>query len=287
LLRHASVLLVALLLVVVVTRQPAPAVASPLSAKTIDAVQIDAVVERPATTALEISTPAKTVVVHPGDSVESLSLEFKSDVPTVRWANGLPDGAEPAAGSTLLLPPGKGALVKVDPGETPTQFATRLGIDPAVLLDYNSLSSNQSLPAGSYLQVPLQAAPVGALISSYFEPAARFVPQVPEDHGQDTFPYGQCTWYVASKRDVTWGGNAWVWWYSAAGIRPEGHVPVAGAIVVFRGGWAGHVGYVEHVNPDGSFVITEMNYYGNGGGWGRVDWRTVAANDPLIMGFIY
>ena len=55
----------------------------------------------------------------------------------------------------------------------------------------------------------------------------------------------------------------------------------------FRSGWAGHVAYVEHVNPDGSFVVSEMNYYGNGGGWGRIDRRTIAGNDGSVMGFIY
>ena len=61
---------------------------------------------------------------------------------------------------------------------------------------------------------------------------------------------------------------------------------MAGAIVVFEGpGYSsdGHVGFVDSVNPDGSFVITEMNY----GGWGRIDQRTISANDPSIVGFIY
>ena len=32
----------------------------------------------------------------------------------------------------------------------------------------------------------------------------------------DDFPWGQCTWYVASLRDVTWGGDAWEWLAAAA-----------------------------------------------------------------------
>ena len=78
------------------------------------------------------------------------------------------------------------------------------------------------------------------------------------------------------------------WWWSAAHIRPEGHVAVRGAIVVFRIGWVGHVGYVESVSADGSFVISEMNYwYAGSGGWGRVDQRPVAADDQSVLGFIY
>ena len=64
-------------------------------------------------------------------------------------------------------------------------------------------------------------------------------------------------------------------------------MPVEGAIAVFHLGWAGHVAYVEHVNPNGSFVVSEMNFYGAGGGWGRVDRRTIAADDWTITGFIY
>ncbi|MBV8444873.1 MAG: CHAP domain-containing protein [Candidatus Dormibacteraeota bacterium] len=278
----------ALALLAIATRQAAPVSASPLSPRAIAAVQINAVVEQPALATVVVATPARIIVVHTGDTIESLARTNGADLAATRWANGLPIGAEPSAGSTLLLPPAKGALVAVRPGETPTQFATRIGIDPAVVLDYNALTSNAPLPAGSYLQVPLSAAPVGSLISSLFEASeTRFVPRVFEDHGSDGFPYGQCTYYVATRRNVTWGGNAWTWWFAAAGIRPEGHVPVEGAIAVFRGGWAGHVAYVEHVNPDGSFIVSEMNYYADGGGWGRVDHRLVSGDDAWLMGFIY
>jgi surface antigen len=160
-------------------------------------------------------------------------------------------------------------------------------MDPRTVLDYNSLSSDGPLLPGTYLQVPIDAAPAGALIASRFVVSDTGVPAVPADHGDNTFPWGQCTWYVASRRNVTWGGNAWEWFSAAAGIRPEGHVPVEGAIAVFSIGWIGHFAYVEHVNPDGSFVISEMNYYGGGGGWGRVDRRTISADDRSVTGFIY
>jgi surface antigen len=92
---------------------------------------------------------------------------------------------------------------------------------------------------------------------------------------------------VATQRAVNWSGNAINWWRAARGKRPEGKVPVQGAIVVFNIGWVGHVAYVEHVNLDGTFTISEMNYRADGGGWGRVDYRTINASDQSIMGFIY
>lgn len=280
-------LLIAAALGFLVTRPPADVRAGPVVSLGPGAVQIDAVIEQPATAPLAVTRPAKTIVVKAGDTVESLAKQYSSDAAAIRWANGIGSNSEPGAGATLLLPPSAGALVRVLPGETPTTFAARLGLDPSVVLNFNQLTSDAPLPGGSYLQVPLGAAPVGALIASRFVVAERGVPEVAPNRGADLFPFGQCTWYVASRRDVTWGGDAWTWWAAASGIRPEGHVPVAGAIVVFSGGWAGHVAYVEHVNNDGSFDISEMNYYGNGGGWGRVDQRAVQTSDPNIMGFIY
>ena len=105
------------------------------------------------------------------------------------------------------------------------------------------------------------------------------------------FGYGYCTWWVAHKRYIPWRGNAAQWWWTA---RPfgvtEGATPRAGAIMVMGVSGTspqGHVGYVESVNPDGSFVVSEMNWWGvPGGGWNRVDYRRVTSTRG-ILGFIY
>jgi surface antigen len=89
---------------------------------------------------------------------------------------------------------------------------------------------------------------------------------------------------VSTKRKVDWNGDAWMWFRNARGAgRPEGRVPVAGSIVVMWGGWVGHVAYVEKVNPDGSFLITEMNVRGVG----VRDERTVTVSGIDLIGFIY
>jgi len=105
------------------------------------------------------------------------------------------------------------------------------------------------------------------------------------------FAYGYCTWWVAHKRYVPWRGNAAQWWWNARAFGfGEGSAPRAGAIMVM--GYSatspqGHVGYVESVNANGSFVVSEMNWWGvPGGGWGRVDYRTVTSMRG-ILGFIY
>ena len=98
------------------------------------------------------------------------------------------------------------------------------------------------------------------------------------------FPAGYCTWYVASRRSVPWYGNAIDWWENA---RPygyaEGQEPVAGAIMVTRESGYGHVAYVESVNRDGSWTVSEMNFTG----WNVKSGRTLRPGQVPLVGFIY
>src|SRR5690349_4797646 len=94
--------------------------------------------------------------------------------------------------------------------------------------------------------------------------------------------WGQCTWWSQWKRQdeyLAHMGNALYWLGGAAarGYRTGGF-PVAGATVVVQtgvqgAGGAGHVAHVEAAYPGGWFLVSEMNFYWNGGGWGRVDYR--------------
>ena len=101
---------------------------------------------------------------------------------------------------------------------------------------------------------------------------------------ENHFSYGYCTWYVANRRYVPWYGNAIDWWPNAAAYGyPEGHTPVPGAIMVSMESPIGHVAYVESVNGDGSFVVSEMNW----SGWNVIDYRTVRPGQVPVVGFIY
>lgn len=293
-LRHVCVVAVALGVLALVPRGSAHFPTSGLSipvAADADVVQSGASMERSLLAPGIIERPAQTIIVHPGDTLEQLAIAFHADAAAIRWANGIPDVGEPAPGTTLLIPPGRGALVEVLPGERPSHLAARLGIDPRTLLDYNALHSDTSLPGGSYLQVPRVDATRGMLESDEVVPARPGVPSIPRVPSTQMargpnpeFPWGQCTYYVATRRMVTWSGNAGVWYIAArrAG-RPEGLVPVQGAIAVFATGWLGHVAYVERVNTDGSFVVSEWNVRGLGV-W---DERTLTVRGSALVGFIY
>ena len=90
-----------------------------------------------------------------------------------------------------------------------------------------------------------------------------------------------CTDYVHSKRpDVAIYGNAgynWIGSAQAAG-KSTGSTPQAGAVAVMDG----HVAYVESVNPDGSYTVSEMGWNYQAGSYNQ---RTV---QPGAFGsFIY
>ena len=106
--------------------------------------------------------------------------------------------------------------------------------------------------------------------------------------------FGQCTWWAQHERrdeNLRWMGNARYW---AAGAAHRGYKvsspPAANATVVFQpyvqgASPVGHVGHVIAVYPNGWFLMSEMNAYGNGGGWGRVSFRYAHAGSGVQ--FIY
>ncbi|MFI5271842.1 MAG: CHAP domain-containing protein [Ktedonobacterales bacterium] len=117
---------------------------------------------------------------------------------------------------------------------------------------------------------------------------------VSDANGYYWWAFGQCTWWAQYKKqneNLTRMGSARYWAAGAAarGYRVGGS-PVAGATVVFQAGVQGaggdgHVAHVEAVYPSGWFLVSEMNFYANGGGWGRVDYRY--AHTGWGVSFIY
>jgi surface antigen len=107
----------------------------------------------------------------------------------------------------------------------------------------------------------------------------------------DPYPWGQCTWYVATQTNVPWApdGNAdqWVGLDYQSGAYPVGMTPRAGAMVVFSPGGAydpyyGHVAWVVQVLGPNSFVVREANFLG----LGEVDTRAIYTLQG-VEGFIY
>ena len=80
---------------------------------------------------------------------------------------------------------------------------------------------------------------------------------------KNSYSGGQCTWYVAGRRQIPHGwGNARTWYSRArAAGWSVGTTPAIGAIAWTPNGYYGHVALVEAV--EGSrILISEMNYLG-------------------------
>ncbi len=106
---------------------------------------------------------------------------------------------------------------------------------------------------------------------------------VGKNTGTNLYPWGYCTWYVASRRNVPRWGNAGSWLSNArASGYATGSEARPGAIFVSTESSVGHVGIVESVNG-GMMTISEMNY----GGRGKYNTRTIPVNASQIRGFIY
>lgn len=94
----------------------------------------------------------------------------------------------------------------------------------------------------------------------------------------NTYDWGNCTWYVASNRAIPedWGNaSTWLYQAQAEGYR-TGTTPQVGAVVWFPPGasW-GHVALVKAINADGTIIISEMNVVG----LGMVSERVINANE--------
>lgn len=92
-----------------------------------------------------------------------------------------------------------------------------------------------------------------------------------------------CTDYVHSRRpDVPVYGNAGYGWVNSAQAdgKATGSTPQAGAVAVSNG----HVAYVESVNADGSYTVSEMGWNYKAGNYNK---RTVSAGSGEFGKFIY
>ncbi|MGP8249761.1 MAG: CHAP domain-containing protein, partial [Candidatus Dormibacteria bacterium] len=230
--------------------------------------------------------PAPVVSAPAGATLASLAAKYQTTPEELAWANRIPEGTAVQPGQDLLVPPaGATVLVRVLPGETLSTFAARFRVSSGVVLNYNDLTSGTTLAPNSFLLMPEAASPT-SLPAADFAPLRVGVPEViPTTPAPvNKFPWGECTYWVASQRYIPWSGNAVDWWVNAQAYgAPEGQVPVVGAIAVFDNGWDGHVGIVTEVLANGEWVQSEMNV----DGLGVEDSRTINPTSGYFVGFIY
>lgn len=117
----------------------------------------------------------------------------------------------------------------------------------------------------------LPAAPAVSPPDRHVVATTAAIPTAPPLQASNTYAWGNCTWWVAERRSQvgqpipgSWG-NAAAWAVRAArdGYTVD-HRPAPGSIMQtpYSAGGLGHVAFVEKVDQDGTWYISEMNVVG-------------------------
>jgi len=229
--------------------------------------------------------------VKSGDTVGSIAASHHVTVNTILWANALdnPDSIMP--GDKIFILPVSGLNYVIKDGDTLDSIAKKYKAQKDKIISFNSLPANGKVSKGEEIIIPDGQKETPTKTAHSFNIAIR-----PYKSFNSTgkilrgksgsghhFPYGYCTWYVAQRKYIPWGGNAGTWLYHAkASGYATGRKPRVGSIMVSSDSWWGHVAYVEKIK--GSLItISEMNYKA----WGRKDYRTINYHSRSIKGFIY
>lgn len=230
-----------------------------------------------------------------GDSLSSIASKFDITVNTILWANDIANENEIQPGDQIFILPVAGLTHVVKKGDTIDDIAKTYKVDKQEIIAYNQLPADGNVTEGESLVIPggqKEEAQPSALPRRQYagvnggatEDISTTITAGGNSGKDHSFPYGYCTWYVAQKRYVPWGGNAGAWLANAkASGHRTGKQPVAGAIVVTtENRYFGHVAYVEKVSG-GTITVSEMNYTA----WGKTDRRVLSTSSRVIRGYIY
>lgn len=241
----------------------------------------------------------KMYIVQEGDTLGSIAEKNNVSVNTIVWANDVSNADSIMPGDALFILPVTGVKYKVQSGDNIDSIASKFKADKDKIIAFNSLPANGDLEEGEEIvipdgqgEAPKPAAPSpGSIIDRrQYANSSGGTPQVigrtpiGKAGSGHRFPYGYCTWYVAQKVYVPWGGNAGTWLYHAkAAGYSTGKTPRAKSIVVTtENRYYGHVAWVEKVG-DGNITISEMNYLG----YAKTSRRTIPTSSRVIRGYIY
>jgi surface antigen/LysM repeat protein len=226
-----------------------------------------------------------------GETVSVLASKYGVTSDSIRWSNGL-TGESLQIGKVLQIPPENvnGIVYTVAPGDTADSLAKKYNADRDKIIAFN-FAEVSGLRVGEKIVIPngVKTVPIVRTASTYSfgwggggGVAA---------YGYNGYDYGYCTWYVANVRKASGNplpsnlGNASTWGIRAKAYGlPTGTTPRVGAAVVTSTRGAGHVAYVEKLNEDGTFWVSEMNSRGQAsmsdptprGGWNVRDYKIIS-----------
>jgi surface antigen/LysM repeat protein len=225
-----------------------------------------------------------------GDTLSSVAQKYGISTDTIIWANNLKD-TNIKPGWNLIILPTSGILHKVQPNDTLPSIAAKFHGNMERIIAYNGLQDVNDIEPDELIIIPdgkiVTVAPAPA-IKHTVKGRAVYEPSVADDINivgkAHRFPWGQCTYYVATQTHVPWGGNANRWMANAPAYGAKiGYTAKVGSIIVTNENRRyGHVAWVVGVG-NGTVTLREMNY----AGLGVVTTRTLSTGDSRIKGYIY
>lgn len=263
------------------------------------AQQDEAVITKPQTFQPTDSSAIVTYKTVAGDTASSIAARYGITAETLRWANNLTSDIV-VPGADMIIPTVDGVVYVIKDEDTIEAIAQKYQSDKARIISRNSLELT-GLVAGQRVVLPGGVLPESErpgyvaprrTVTTASVAVAASNPMYTAQAG-NRYTYGTCTWYAYNRRAQigrpigSFWGNASSWSYaaSAAGYGVSRGNPGVGDIMQNGGGY-GHVAVVEELHADGSIVVSEMNYYGNGGGWNRISYRSLDAGAASAYNFI-
>ncbi len=250
----------------------------------------------PDTTRALLEKQIQVYETQPGDTMSSIAAKFGVSRNTVKWSNNLGDSIKP--GWYLMIPPIDGVVYEANSNDTLPDIAKYFHGNLDRIISYNNLGSAEDIEAGQWIicpdcTVPAPPAPPAPTppAPGKHNPSSTLPTNRPGSGGRlvilghHSFPRGYCTYYVSTKMDINFGGNAksWLGNAAAAGYTVARSARVGSAVVTTDSARYGHVAYVTGVQSNGDITVSEMNY----AGFGVVSTRTISADSGTIRGFIY
>ncbi|MDP2104004.1 MAG: LysM peptidoglycan-binding domain-containing protein, partial [Candidatus Gracilibacteria bacterium] len=229
-----------------------------------------------------------------------IAEKFNVSANSIIWANNFNSDTVIHPGDTIRIPPVSGLAYTVASGDTLDSLAAKYKVDKTKIAEQNKLAINQELLIdqqiiipGAVKIIPPKKTPVIVKKDAPKKVAPKnTVPKakvyaVGYTGKGNKFAWGNCTYYVANHKNVTWRGNANAWLRNAAAAGvPTGSNAAPGAIISFKGGgynpYYGHVGIVVDVDG-GDVIVKDMNYRR----LNEVTIRRISKDDPAIRGYIY
>lgn len=240
-----------------------------------------------------------------GDTVQSVAGAYGLTVDTIRWANNLTsDAIDP--NKPIVIPPVDGVVYTLKASDTADTIAATYKADRDRIVAFNDLEGG--VTAGKRIVIPGGIMPEN-LRPGYESPAAvsarnsglagsggsafRINSSIARASSGNAYAFGNCTWYAYERRAQLgrpvgsfWGNAAtWAMYARAAGYTVNS-TPAVGAVMQNGGGY-GHVAIVEGVAANGDVRVSEMNYYGGGGGFNIVSGRTISAGQARSYNYIH